>query len=356
MVRGSALLGYVQDVAWRHSEALGFPRAWYREKGVAWLVRAVEARILAPIADGETVAVTTRLTGYRKVMARRETEVTGPGGELRAVVLIDWAMTDGRAPVRIPADFEHAPIDGPGPFTPIRVDLPPSPPDTIALQLTPRLRELDRLNHANNGVFLDWLDEAVAAAGTDGDAAIAGHPRTYRWSTSAQPSPGPRSSHPLARRHRVGLPPGGRGRHDLLRACSRRVVRVRRPGPPDGGPVEHRRCRPRVSAGLQRGGPDWLGVDQPKQVDRIREVAVEDPARHVEQLEEIRVADVVDDGGAASLGGHDVAAAQDGQLLRDRRRGCPDRLLELPDAQRSRAEQLEDRIRIGWASALKNSA
>jgi acyl-CoA thioesterase FadM len=180
LLRGSALLGYVQDVAWRHSEELGFPRAWYREKGVAWLVRAVEARVLAPISDGETIAVTTRLTGYRKVMARRETEVTGPGGEPRAVVLIDWAMTNGRVPVRIPAEFEDAPIDGPGPFTPIRVDLPPSPPDAIVLRFSLRLRELDPMKHANNGVYLDWLDEAVAVAGPAGDAATAALPRTYR--------------------------------------------------------------------------------------------------------------------------------------------------------------------------------
>jgi acyl-CoA thioesterase FadM len=179
-VRGSALLGYVQDIAWRHSEALGFPRAWYLERGVAWLVRAVEARILAPIADGEIVTVTTRLTGYRKVMARRETGVAGPGGDVRAVVLIDWAMTDGRVPVRIPADFERAPIDGPGPFTPIRVDLPPTPPDAASLPLTPRLRELDPMNHANNGVYLDWLDEAVTATGSEGAAATAAVPRTYR--------------------------------------------------------------------------------------------------------------------------------------------------------------------------------
>lgn len=179
MLRGSALMGYVQDVAWHHSEALGFSRDWYRQKGVAWLVRAVEARVIAPIPDGETVAVTTRLTGYRKVMARRETVVTGPAGELWAVVLIDWAMTDGRTPVRIPAEFEHAPIDGPGPFAPIRVDLPPSPPDATLLCFSPRLRELDPMNHANNSVYLDWLDEAVAAAGAGGDAATAALPRTY---------------------------------------------------------------------------------------------------------------------------------------------------------------------------------
>ena len=180
LVRGSALLGYAQDVAWRHSEALGFPRAWYRERGVTWLVRAVEARMLAPIADGETVTVTTRLTGYRKALARRETEVVGPDDDLRALVVIDWAMTDGRAAVRIPAEFERVPLDGPGPFTPVRVDLPPTPPGARTFHLSPRLRELDPMNHANNGVYLDWLDEAVAVAGDEGLAATAALPRTYQ--------------------------------------------------------------------------------------------------------------------------------------------------------------------------------
>lgn len=190
LLRGSALLGYVQDVAWRHSEALGFPRAWYREKGVAWLVRAVEARLLAPIEDGEALTVTTRLTGYRKVLARRVSEVVGPGGDLRAVVAIDWAMTDGRAAIRIPAEFERAPIDGPGPFTPTRVDPAPSPPDAATLRFTPRLRDLDPMNHANNGVYLDWLDEAVARAGPDGVAAIAALPRTYRMEYLRPAGPG----------------------------------------------------------------------------------------------------------------------------------------------------------------------
>jgi hypothetical protein len=36
------------------------------------------------------------------------------------------------------------------------------------------------MNHVNNGVYLDWLDEAVAAAGAEGEAATAHLPRTYR--------------------------------------------------------------------------------------------------------------------------------------------------------------------------------
>lgn len=180
MARASSLLSYAVDAAWRHSEALGFPRPWYHRRGVFWFVRAVEARILGPVPDGEPMRVTTRLTGFRKVMARRESEVFDPVGALRAVVVIDWAMTDGRAPVRVPAEFERAPVDGPGPFTPIRVDLPPTPAAASNFELTPRLRDLDPMNHANNGAFVDWLDEAVASTGDAGLQAIGAVPRTYR--------------------------------------------------------------------------------------------------------------------------------------------------------------------------------
>jgi acyl-CoA thioesterase FadM len=179
-LRSSVLMGFAIDVAWRHSDALGFPRDWYRERGVTWLAKAVEARILGPMADGEALTLSTRLTGFRRVMARRRTEVTAADGTPRAVVVIDWAMTDGRVPVRIPLEFERAPIDGPGSFAPIRVELPAAPPDATTLRLSPRLRELDPLDHVNSGVYFDWLDEAVAAAGPAGEAAIAGIPRTYR--------------------------------------------------------------------------------------------------------------------------------------------------------------------------------
>jgi hypothetical protein len=116
--------------------------------------------------------------------------VANAAGDLLAVVAIDWAMTDGRVPVRIPAEFEHAPLDGPGPFTPIRVDLPPTPSDATMLRFSPRLRELDPMNHANNGVYLDWLDEAIAAAGPAGEAAIVAHPRTYRLEYLRPAAPG----------------------------------------------------------------------------------------------------------------------------------------------------------------------
>ena len=39
-IRASAFLRYAQDAAWVHSDAAGFGRDWYRERGLTWLVAA----------------------------------------------------------------------------------------------------------------------------------------------------------------------------------------------------------------------------------------------------------------------------------------------------------------------------
>lgn len=178
LARTSALLGYLQDVAWRHSEVLGFPREWYAARGLAWVVRAIDVALTAPIRDGDTLRVSTEIAGFRRVMARRRSELRAADGTPSGRVSVDWAMTDGRTPTRVPAEFTRIPGVDLAPFAPTRVDLPPAPPGAHELALVPRLRELDPMGHANNGVYLDWLDEAVAGAGGAGD--VRAPARRYR--------------------------------------------------------------------------------------------------------------------------------------------------------------------------------
>jgi acyl-ACP thioesterase len=182
-LRSGALLGYLQDIAWLHSSALGFTRDWYRERGLAWLVRAIEVELHAVIGDGDEIRISTQIAGYRRVMARRRSELFGVAGAAGAAggapigqALVDWAMTDGRTAVRVPEDFMAVPGVERGSFTPIRVGLPETPAGAAALTLVPRLRELDPMNHANNGTYADWCDEAIVAAG-GGDLAVAARRR-----------------------------------------------------------------------------------------------------------------------------------------------------------------------------------
>lgn len=178
LARGSSLLGITGDAGWRHSEALGFTREWYAERGLAWLVRSIEARVLAPIPYGATVLVRTAVVGWRRVMARRESPITAPDGSLVALVRTDWVLTDARgAPTRIPGDFAERFSQAPDGFGPLRVDRSDPPAAASSLRLSVRARDEDPVGHVNNGVYLDYLDEAVAAAG--GGATVAAFPRRY---------------------------------------------------------------------------------------------------------------------------------------------------------------------------------
>lgn len=188
LVKTSALLGYLGDVAWRHSEVLGFPRAWYRERGLAWVVRAIDLALAAPIHDGDELRVSTRIAGFRRVMCRRQSELRAVDGSIAGKVSVDWAMTDGRAPIRIPVDFMEIPGVDLSPFTPTRVDLPSVPPGVVGRPLVPRLRELDPQGHVNNAVYLDWMDEAVVAAGGPDD--VRAPQRRYRLEYLRPAGPG----------------------------------------------------------------------------------------------------------------------------------------------------------------------
>ncbi len=177
-VRSSALLRYAQDCAWAHSERLGFGRDWYAERGLFWLVRAVELRLAGTLTTGAVASVTTTVIGFRHVLARRRTGIVGPDGTSVASIDTDWAMIDEAGmPTRIPSEFPA--LLGPqgGAFKPHRVVLPGELGRASTLRFQVRPQELDPMAHANNAVYLDWLDEAVALVAP---ALLETLPRTYR--------------------------------------------------------------------------------------------------------------------------------------------------------------------------------
>lgn len=160
-LRTSGLMRWAQDCAWVHSEQLGFGREWYAERGLWWLVRSAELSVPGHVALGETASVTTAVVGWRRVLARRRTSVVGADGRPVATVLTDWVLTDARGmPTRVPAAFAEI-FGGVESFEPARVVLEATPPDAPELRFTVRDHEIDPLAHANNAVYLDWLEEAA---------------------------------------------------------------------------------------------------------------------------------------------------------------------------------------------------
>lgn len=177
-LRTSALLRYAQDVAWRHSEQLGFDRAWYQARGLGWVVRGCELEVSAAIPIGHTLRVSTAVVGHRRIWARRMGACHLSDGSPAATVTTDWVLLDARNRiVRIPADFGLA-FANPEVSSEIVRVAPPTDAAVAVTELRVRPSDLDPLDHVNNAVYLDWLEEALEAAGWR--AATEGLPRSYR--------------------------------------------------------------------------------------------------------------------------------------------------------------------------------
>jgi len=184
-LRTSGFMRYAQDLAWQHSAALGFGRAWYAERGLTWLVRAAELVISAEPEMGSLITARTEIVGMRRVFARRRGEFLLADGTLAAWVHTDWVLIDARgALTRIPAIFPDV-FGGTDLTASIgRIALPPTPPVAVHRRFAVRPHELDPMDHANNAVYLDWLEESLADLQTSKNRtpeppATAGTPRRY---------------------------------------------------------------------------------------------------------------------------------------------------------------------------------
>lgn len=193
-LRTSNVLRYAQDLAWLHSAALGFGRDWYAENGLAWLVRAAELEVVAPVGVGTALSGSTEVVGFRRVWSRRRSKLRDEAGALVAWVHIDWVLLDRRgAPTRIPDSiasiFGVAGTTGTtAGLTLGRVALGDAPPDASQSTIVVRPQELDPMDHVNNAVYADWLDEAVISAGDV--AATRAIPRHVAIEYAAAAAPG----------------------------------------------------------------------------------------------------------------------------------------------------------------------
>jgi acyl-ACP thioesterase len=162
-LRASGFLRFAQDLAWIHSESAGFGRDWYGERGLTWLVRAIELDLVANVEYGSAVDVSTEVVGFRRVWARRRSEFKPRGHEsMVGVAITDWVLLNAAGrPVRPPQEIldvfgaEEAFAD----FTPLRLAVPTAPEGSQPREFRPRRSELDPMAHVNNAAYLDYMDE-----------------------------------------------------------------------------------------------------------------------------------------------------------------------------------------------------
>ena len=178
-IRTSVLLRYAQDLAWFHSSFRGFTRDWYRERGLTWLARAAEVTVEADVRVGDEIVGTTQVVGWRRVWARRRTDFVDESGTRVAWTHVDWVLLDARgAPTRVPQEFDEHFWAPDANFSLGRVALDQAPASQIAATIRARPQELDPMDHVNNAVYADWVDERVIGAG--GEADVRAIPRTMR--------------------------------------------------------------------------------------------------------------------------------------------------------------------------------
>ncbi len=165
-IRAAIYLAWTADVAWQHSTLFGFGRDWYQARGLFWLVRAVQLDVFAPSLTYDDRFVSTRVSGWRRIAVRRESEVRSGSGELVARLEFDWVMTNLRGvPTRVPDEFYRFADDSAATFDMRRVALPEAPPDAVERRFHVHRRDLDPMGHVNNSVYLDYFEEALEAAG-----------------------------------------------------------------------------------------------------------------------------------------------------------------------------------------------
>jgi acyl-CoA thioesterase FadM len=188
-LRASGYLRFAQHVAWMHSTAAGFDRAWYGERGLTWLVRALELERGEAVPYGSEIVVTTEVTAFRRSWARRRSRFL-LGAERREIAraTIDWLLLgSGGRPVRIPAEIDGAFGRLLDERPALRVDLPEPPAGSTRVAFPVREHELDPMKHVNNAVYLDYLEEGVAAAGGAADLAVLPRAYSLEYAFAAEP-------------------------------------------------------------------------------------------------------------------------------------------------------------------------
>jgi acyl-ACP thioesterase len=165
-LRSSGYLRFAQDLAWIHSETAGFGREWYGERQLTWLVRGVELDVLDDVEYGSEIVVTTQVIGFRRVVARRRTEIhLAESGRTVAVVITDWVLLNGAGrPIRPPDEILNAFVGTSEDFAPLRVRLDDIPGTAARSLFAVRRSETDPMDHVNNAAYIDYVDEQFARA------------------------------------------------------------------------------------------------------------------------------------------------------------------------------------------------
>ncbi len=172
----SALFRLFQETAMRATHDAGFGVEWFAERYTVWLVYQMTVEHLCPIHYLDELTVTTWLSDAQKVRTHREylarnvtTNEIVARGRAYWVHLNGATMLPARIPPELIARFQPNGVRAVLRVEPRAYPAPSVPMEHRALRRVQRY-EADGMQHVNNAVYVDWLEEALA------DAVAARHP------------------------------------------------------------------------------------------------------------------------------------------------------------------------------------
>lgn len=159
------LLRYLELLATDHSSSLGYDNRWYERSGTAWFVRTMDLWLGCQPVIGTELLLTTWVSDFRRVQARREYSVThAETGALVARASARWGYVDRvtgqprRLEDELLSRFEVHPAHV---LAPAALPAPAPSLANATMSLTARAYEADTQSHINNAVYGDWLMEAL---------------------------------------------------------------------------------------------------------------------------------------------------------------------------------------------------
>ena len=163
-LRPATMFAYFQECGFGHCRAVGLDADELIAKGYAWYFIQIRLTVDRYPMAYETTSVRTWPSLLSGIRAVREFEMIDDNGRVCASATSRWLLIDlerGR-PVRIPSFIEDAFSTDPARAVEHafpRLSVVESPNHFGTIQV--RLSDLDLNNHANTGVYFDWLMEGV---------------------------------------------------------------------------------------------------------------------------------------------------------------------------------------------------
>ncbi len=163
-LRITALTRFLEDMAIRHSDALGVGLDFYEQNQVAWVLAKWDIQVHRYPRFKEQVRVTTEPTSFRNFFGYRKYEIHSESGTLLAGGHSLWVFIDmnRKRPTPVTDDLITAYELTPDQNTPLPIQAP-SPPEKNDYEISfdIRIGDIDTNRHVNNVRYIEWALETL---------------------------------------------------------------------------------------------------------------------------------------------------------------------------------------------------